>query len=495
MIGLLDCICDLRFLYISACRTYLARVKYSVSVVAISQNVHLVSSVLNIPAHNHIFTHGKHFSSPCGENDAEFKNKTQYFKCASLHTKNYSHCILTVGGTANHCSKIGSTSVKPKLLNEIKMAVLPCNPSMTGLRAGSTRSMLHLHLLLCTLVSRLAVALGITAASQNMVRQPAVPQVAFKRGFSGFSPGCGPKSLDPCPPPNRSSPAGFWGDDAPTGTCYDAAQLGLHRSWFYNWLAVPYYGQACDHHHQAAEYVPMMGQVGQAEQILNIKCGNVPCNLTKDNWVTANWIPSGVTHLLGYNEPDGHEGGKCTPAQAAKDWVHVQTLANAFDPPLVLVSPAPISGAGVDGHGYGLDGVSVWMDEFLGNCTHVVPECDTSLIKYMAMHDYHGNATAMMQRIRGVRARYGRQVWVTEWAILHWGSPPPRARMNAFMTEALPMLDASDDVARYAWFSARNTPNEMNGGSNMLPCDSLSMHPTSTGEIYSRLNGTGHSDK
>ena len=45
----------------------------------------------------------------------------------------------------------------------------------------------------------------------------------------------------------------------------------------------------------------------------------------------------------GYNEPDGHEGGKCTPAQAAADWVHVQALASKFDPPLTLVSPAPVS--------------------------------------------------------------------------------------------------------------------------------------------------------
>ena len=116
----------------------------------------------------------------------------------------------------------------------------------------------------------------------------------------------------------------------------------------------------------------MMGRVGQALQILNMKCGDVVCNLTTDNWITEKWQPSGVRHLLGYNEPDGHEGGKCTPAEAAADWVHVQTLANAFDPPLVLVSPAPISGAGVDGHGYGPDGVSVWMDEFFGNCTKVI---------------------------------------------------------------------------------------------------------------------------
>merc|ERR1712186_185149 len=104
--------------------------------------------------------------------------------------------------------------------------------------------------------------------------------------------------------------------------------------------------------------------------------------------------------------------------------------------------------------------------------------------KFIAMHDYIGNVTGMMHRISAAAKRYNRKVWVTEWAILDWGHPPPRTAMDAFMTEALPLLDASDDVFRYAWFSARNKPNEMNGGSNLLPYDSASVEPTSTGQIY-----------
>lgn len=34
------------------------------------------------------------------------------------------------------------------------------------------------------------------------------------------------------------------------------------------------------------------------------------------------------------------------------------------------------------------DGGSLWLDYFLGNCTHVVPGCNASLIKYIAFHDY-----------------------------------------------------------------------------------------------------------
>ena len=282
----------------------------------------------------------------------------------------------------------------------------------------------------------------------------------------------------PVPMPNGS----------PTGTCYDAAALGLSSSWFYNWLALPYYGSVCDGHHQSAEFVPMMGSIGQANATMSVMCGAQPCDLRTDNWITRNWIPSGVRYLLGYNEPDGHEGGKCAPADAARDWVQVQALADKFDPPLVLVSPAPVSGAGTDGHGYGLDGACRWLDEFLGNCSAVVEGCDPRRIEYIAMHDYHGNATAMIQRITAAAARYRRKVWLTEFAILDWGKPPPRAAMDAFMREALPLLDASDDVYRYAWFSARNTANPMNGGSNLLPADTLSLEPTSTGAIYANVS-------
>ena len=51
----------------------------------------------------------------------------------------------------------------------------------------------------------------------------------------------------------------------------------------------------------------------------------------------------------------------------------------------------------------------------------------------------------------------------------------------------LPKLDASASVFRYAWFTSRNPPNTMNGGSNLLPFNSTSTTPTSTGKIYAAM--------
>ena len=61
----------------------------------------------------------------------------------------------------------------------------------------------------------------------------------------------------------------------------------------------------------------------------------------------------------------------------------MQQVAKLFDPPLVLVSPVP-SGEGPGSWGEKGDGSSGWLDEFLGNCTHVVKACDPSLIKCAA---------------------------------------------------------------------------------------------------------------
>ena len=92
--------------------------------------------------------------------------------------------------------------------------------------------------------------------------------------------------------------------------------------------------------------------------------------------------------------------------------------------------------------------------------------------------------TKLQRRVSGAAKRYARPVWLTEFAITHWGEPPSRDKQDAFMKQALEYLDSSDDVFRYAWFSARNGPNEQNGGSNLLPFNSTSTEPTSTGRIY-----------
>lgn len=268
--------------------------------------------------------------------------------------------------------------------------------------------------------------------------------------------------------------SGFMGEHF---TCEDAAALGLQDSWSYTWMLSASQRNKCAGKKAAAEFTPMINGVGETSK-------------SKIEDLKTLWSGNNVHYLLGYNEPDYGNGHNhphmATPAKAAADWPELQKLAAHFDPPLTLVGPAVSSGAESGGDdAWDSEGRSTWLDEFFGNCTHVVKECDPSLIKYIAMHDYQGDVAKLKRRISGAVKHYeGRKVWLTEFAITKWGAPPSRAKQDAFLKEALPYLDASDDVFRYNWFSARNPPNAQNGGSNLLPCDSNSTTPTSTGLIY-----------
>jgi hypothetical protein len=270
--------------------------------------------------------------------------------------------------------------------------------------------------------------------------------------------------------------SGFLGDH---WTCADAGALGLKDAWYYAWNAGSQQViKNCGGLNVTAEFVPMIigAWLAKKENVSKLK----------EEWAGAN-----VHYLLGYNEPDHGNGHNhphmVTPALAASDWPQVQKLAKQFDPPLTLVSPA-VASTGETGATDAWDehGKSQWLDDFLGNCSNVSQWCDPSEIKYIAMHDYHGNLTRLKRQISGAAKRYGRKVWLTEFAITHWGSPPSREKQDVFLKEALPYLDSSDDVFRYAWFSGRNAPNEQNGGSNLLPYDSDSTKLTSTGQIYAQ---------
>merc|ERR1719502_1105542 len=205
-------------------------------------------------------------------------------------------------------------------------------------------------------------------------------------------------------------------------TCQDAAALGLGDSWFYSWMMNPSQYNKCGSDQKlAAEFVPMVNGVNQTQHFMT--------DAVKRHWASAN-----VHYLLGYNEPDSGNGKhnhphEAAPAVAAADWPLVQKVAEQFTPALELVGPAVASGSESGGKdAWDDNGKSTWYDDFFGNCTHVVKDCDPSKIKYIAMHDYHGNLTGLKRRIEG-----------------------------AF---------------------------KQNGGSNLLPYDSDSLTPTSTGKIH-----------
>lgn len=272
-------------------------------------------------------------------------------------------------------------------------------------------------------------------------------------------------------------------------SCEDAKMLELADSWAYNWQGSS--SSECGDQGLSHEFVPMAigtkcASIGKSNCDVEIEksIARLDNDETRAKWKTGN-----AKYLLGYNEPDAGNGKhnhphEASPADAAKAWPKIQALAAAMSPPLVLVSPSVASGHESGGADcWDADGRSTWMDDFLGNCTHVVKDCDPSLIKYIGMHDYHGSVDALRRKVDGAVKRYGRKVWITEIAMTNWGNPLARSVQDAYLKELLPYLDSSENVFRYSWYAARNCPNEQNGGSNLLECDG-SAALTSTGKIY-----------
>ncbi len=217
-------------------------------------------------------------------------------------------------------------------------------------------------------------------------------------------------------------------------TCDDARALRLDLSWHYNWGWWPASRDAgggerpagsriCDPP-IAREFVPMVwGCWG---------------NCTYWAWPTIrdDWASVGVTHLLGFNEPDNTGQSNLSPAQAAAYWPQLDALAASFDPPLTLVGPGMTH--------WDETGGSEWLDHFLGNLSADL----RGRIAFLAQHDYSGDAVGIVARAEAAFAKYGRRVWLTEYAV---GKTANRPANDAFMNASLPLLLASDAVARFAW--------------------------------------------
>ena len=291
----------------------------------------------------------------------------------------------------------------------------------------------------------------------------------------------GPPAPGPAPPPvPPGKPAtrkqGFSGFLGPSFTCGDAHALGLADSWYYTWMENAAQYRTCPGHSQAAEFVPMINGIGELDP------EGVSSHFQRE-WAAAN-----AHFLLGYNEPDPGNGHnhphRAAPADAAKDWVAVQKAAEMTG--LTLVSPA-VSTTGLDDHG-----VSPWFDQFFGNCS-LVPGCNASQIKYIAFHDYTGDVSRILGRAEGLMQRYGKQVWITEFAINKWARMQggvcddcniTRPMQDKYMAEVLPALDKSDAVFRYVWYTARDKPVGDSNNGNLLVWNESTPTPTSTGEIY-----------
>lgn len=192
-------------------------------------------------------------------------------------------------------------------------------------------------------------------------------------------------------------------------------QLGVH--WFYTWGA----GDMVDNIPPGIEFVPM-------------QWGKWGCSPEAMQQIKA----AGRTTLLGFNEPDQESQANMSVENALELWPLLESTG------LRLGSPA---GVHPDGE---------WMTAFMQEAKNRGLRID-----FVTIHSYMGSSVAhFFQRLEKIYRLYKKPLWITEFAVADWQARedrPNRYLTDAvlrFMEEALPKLEATDYVERYAWFSA-----------------------------------------
>lgn len=200
-----------------------------------------------------------------------------------------------------------------------------------------------------------------------------------------------------------------------------------NAGWYYNWTCNRTPGKV------DAEFVPMIKGAGDttAKNFDKIE------RLKKDH---------GVTHLLGFNEPDSATQGNTSVQKAIQKWPML------MDTGLRLGSPA------VTDNKRGRE----WFHEFVAKATQQKLRCD-----FIAIHRYpniKGNGTAVqfLRSLEEVFKKYKLPIWITEFSGLNFGSKDrkmTRQHNMAFMQQVLPVLQRLPYIERYAWYSG--SPNQM----------------------------------
>jgi|GEM_PF-3880572 len=194
------------------------------------------------------------------------------------------------------------------------------------------------------------------------------------------------------------------------GNIQNAAKVGA--TWAYDW------GAGMPKMPAGVEYVPMSwGYYG----------GSKTSTVT---WAT-NLKNAGAKHLLTFNEPNSTSQSNLSVASALQGYSFLSAG------PLPLVSPACTD-----------DNVT-WMQQFMAGVAAQSLNCEA-----VAVHCYLRDPHAFLTYIDGIHSRYGKPLWITEFAPTDWASPTSVsvAEVVNFIKIAIPGLQSRSYVARYSWY-------------------------------------------
>ena len=154
------------------------------------------------------------------------------------------------------------------------------------------------------------------------------------------------------------------------------------------------------------------------------------------------WKDRGVTHLLGYNEPDRPDQAKMNVGDAIYSWPDLLGTG------LRLGAPATSDG------GLG------WLYEFIDKADAAGLRVDFVPVHYYRATndpgDAKGAADQFYQFLKGIHDRVKRPIWITEWNNgANWTSAPDpnEKQQKAAIAAMIKMLDETPFVERYAPFN------------------------------------------
>jgi len=195
-------------------------------------------------------------------------------------------------------------------------------------------------------------------------------------------------------------------------------------SWWYNWHTQP--------NHEVDGHCTCAGDCGPAPETPAF----VPMiwGYHEDNpWHDDESDPVAEKYpiILGFNEPNHSDQSDISPETAAAAWIEIQEMY----PDRLLVSPAPAGGN------------TNWFDPFFQACEELGCRID-----YLATHDYEGKANHVMNRLEMLYNRYGKKIWLTEFAKC---CTRDLKEVEDFAKEIIPRLEEAEYVFRYSWFITR----------------------------------------
>ncbi|QIQ06315.1 sigma-70 family RNA polymerase sigma factor [Streptomyces liangshanensis] len=189
--------------------------------------------------------------------------------------------------------------------------------------------------------------------------------------------------------------------------------------WYYTW--------GTDHSFVSsgsAQYVPMIWGKDSVD----------PANLARAR--------AAGPYLLGFNEPDMGAQSNMTVDQALALWPKVQDTGKIVGSPAVA---------------FGGDTAGGWLDRFMSGAKSRGYRVD-----FVTLHWYGGDFRTeaavgqLRSYIEAVHARYGKPVWLTEFALTDFSQGTPRFptedQQAAFLASAAKMLAGLPYVQRWAWF-------------------------------------------